>query len=91
MFRIFTLNKELAQIQLVHGLDSRNDSYIRSKLFYAERNSYLTGMTLFLSLYVQRGPMVLRAREARPRLTMAMSSWDSWRMQDHVPLPGRDR
>jgi hypothetical protein len=50
--RIYRESLELAHIIDKHALDSRNDGHIHAKLFYAERNAYLTGMSLFLSLYV---------------------------------------
>ncbi|KAJ3304426.1 hypothetical protein HDV03_002770 [Kappamyces sp. JEL0829] len=37
-----------------HHIDSRADSYLHAKLFQAQRNMYLTGSVIFLSLVLNR-------------------------------------
>jgi hypothetical protein len=37
-----------------HHVDSRSDSYLHAKLFQAQRNMYLTGSVIFLSLVLNR-------------------------------------
>ena len=37
-----------------HTHDARTDTYLHAKMFYAQRNVYLTGSVIFLSLVLNR-------------------------------------
>ena len=62
------INRGDAEMQQSHmspnNVLAANETFIRAKLFYAERNAYLTGMTLFLSLCVHA---VHRGQRPGPR------------------------
>ncbi|KAL7752845.1 Endoplasmic reticulum transmembrane protein 3 [Sorochytrium milnesiophthora] len=49
-----TQEYRLEHASILHSHDARADDVLRSKMFYAQRNLYLTGFTLFLSLILNR-------------------------------------
>jgi len=61
MVRIRQQRAELAGAhEALNMPNAQAEPYIKAKIFYAERNAYLTGITLFLSLYEARGLLGLR-------------------------------
>ncbi|SCU98497.1 LADA_0H13388g1_1 [Lachancea dasiensis] len=50
--RVYSVNAELSQTSLASGVSDRNE--VQSRKFYAQRNMYLTGITLFLTFTVFR-------------------------------------
>lgn len=50
--RVYSINSELSQTPLASGVSDRNE--VQSRKFYAQRNMYLTGITLFLTFTVFR-------------------------------------
>ncbi|KAJ1498902.1 hypothetical protein HMI54_012284 [Coelomomyces lativittatus] len=47
-------NEVIAEKAHHHHHDAGSEALLRSKMFYAQRNMYLTGFTLFLSLILNR-------------------------------------
>ncbi|SCU90236.1 LAME_0E07646g1_1 [Lachancea meyersii CBS 8951] len=50
--RVYSINAELSQTSIAAGVSDRNE--VQSRKFYAQRNMYLTGITLFLTFTVFR-------------------------------------
>ncbi|SCU97543.1 LAFA_0G11958g1_1 [Lachancea sp. 'fantastica'] len=52
--RVYTINSELSQTSLAAGVGVSDRNEVQSRKFYAQRNMYLTGITLFLTFTVFR-------------------------------------